>query len=137
MAITPSKSGLVPSARETSRRDDVLAQIRVCIRGNKTIRLPAFDPSLGRGEERFALMNIGREPNDFCGTVGDYRYQFEGEEDLLHLIVTTDHGRRLTPEEGQAVAAFLLDGVPPSLVWLRPGEFSQHFYLGHELVLTD
>lgn len=106
------------------------------IRENRTIRLPDFDPSLSRPSDRYALISIGLEPNDFSGAVGRYRYQFEGEEDLLHLIVTAAGGETLTPEEGQSVASFVLVGLSPALIWLKPGEYSQHFYFGHEDLLA-
>jgi hypothetical protein len=75
---------------------------------------------------------VGAEENAFCGNVGPYRYQFEGEEDLLHLIVTRQDKDRLTVEEAQEVAGFLMPGIPAGLVWLKPGEFSQHFWVGHD-----
>lgn len=105
------------------------------VRENRTIKLPDFDPSLSRPSDRYALISVGAEPNHFSGAVGQYRYQFEGEEDLLHLIVTTVEGSPLTPEEGQQVAGFVLEGLPTALIWLRPGEFSQHFYFGHDELL--
>ena len=40
--------------------------------------------------------------------------------------------RPLQPTEAQQVAGFLLEGVPPALIWLKPGEFTQHFYVGHD-----
>lgn len=107
------------------------------VRENRTIKLPPFDPSLARPSDKYALINIGLEPNEFSGTVGKYRYQFEGEEDLLHLIVTADGGTPLTPEEGQRVASFVLRGLPPAMIWLRPGEYSQHFYFGHDELLDN
>jgi hypothetical protein len=117
---------------EQQRRDEVMRRILDYVRENRTIKLPPFDPSLARPNDRYALINIGVEPNEFSGTVGRYRYQFEGEEDLLHLIVTTEEGEPLTAEEGQQVASFVLNGLPPALIWLRPGELSQHFYFGHD-----
>jgi len=26
----------------------------------------------------------------------------------------------------------VLKGVPPALIWLKPGEMSVHFYVGHD-----
>ena len=96
--------------------------------------LPDFDPETGTASES-ALLTVGAEPNPYCGTLGPFRYQFEGEEDLLHLIVTRCDGEPLTPEEGQTVAGFVLEGVPPGLVWFRPGDRSQHFFVGHDELL--
>jgi hypothetical protein len=67
--------------------------------------------------------------------VGDFRYQFEGEEDLLHLFVTRLDGSPIDSADGLAVAQFLMPTVPPALVWHKPGEFSQHFYVGHDDLL--
>ena len=109
-----------------------MRRILELIHANQTIKLPVFDPSIDRPSDRYALINIGIEPNEFSGSVGKYRYQFEGEEDLLHLIVTTVESETLTVAEGQSVAGFVLDGVPPALIWLKPGQYSQHFYFGHD-----
>ena len=121
-----------PSDEETARRNEVMNLILEFVRENRTIKLPAFDPTLSRPSDRFALLSIGLESNEFSGTVGEFRYQFEGEEDLLHLIVTHKEGQPVTTEQGQAVASFILRGVPTALIWLRPGEYSQHFYFGHD-----
>jgi hypothetical protein len=101
------------------------------------IKLPDFDPTVSRGSGDFALTTVGIEPNDFGGRVGPYRYQFEGEEDLLHLIVTRLDGEPLSVEEGRDVAGFLLPEVEPGLLWLRPGQASQHFYLAHDELVRD
>ncbi|RYG38555.1 hypothetical protein EON81_03380 [bacterium] len=102
------------------------------IRDDRTIKLPPFDPEISRPSDRFALLSVGLEPNDFGGTVDRFRYQFEGEEDLLHIIVTTVDDSPVTPAQGQMVCGFLLQGVSPALIWFRPGEYSQHFYVGHD-----
>jgi hypothetical protein len=96
------------------------------------IKLPPFDPAKPQPQD-FALQSFPE--NDFSGHVGPYEYQLEGEDDLLHLVVVRADRGRLTAEEGRAVAGFVLQGVPPAVVWLRPGEFSQHFYLGHDELL--
>ena len=121
-----------PTEAEIQRRDAVMAAVFDFIRSNRTIKLPVFDPELDRPSDQYALLSVGIEDNVFGGNVADYRYQFEGEEDLLHLIVTGREGQALTPQEGQRVAGFLLPDVSPALIWLRPGEFSQHFYVGHD-----
>jgi hypothetical protein len=127
--------GLNPSAEENERRRRVLGAVLDHVREDRRIFLPPFDPNLSRPSDEVALQSVGIEPNDFGGTIGGYRYQFEGEEDLLHLIVTRTDGRTLTPAEGQEVATFLLQGLPESLVWLKPGEYTQHFYFGHDELL--
>lgn len=119
---------------EQQRRDRVIERILQCIRTGETIKLPPFDPALSIPSPT-ALATIGAEPNDFSGTIGDFRYQFEGEEDLLHIIVTRLDGSRLTAEEGQVVVGQLVPSVSPAVIWLRPGEFSQHFYFGHDELL--
>jgi len=127
---------LRPEVSEQSRRDEVMRLILDCVNRNQTIRLPKFDPLLARPSDQFALVSIGLEVNEFSGSLGPYRYQFEGEEDLLHLIVTREDQGELSAKEGQSVAGFVLRGVPPGLIWLKPGEFSQHFYFGHDELLT-
>lgn len=78
------------------------------------------------------LPRDGNSINPFAGTAGLYEYVFEGEDDLLHIAVTRiDHGA-ITPEEGQCIISWLLPGMPAGLIWIRPGEYSQHFYCGHD-----
>jgi hypothetical protein len=127
---------LDPTRQEAARRREVLAQILEHVRSGRTIKLPAYDPELSRPSETYALQWMGIEPNPFGGLVGPYRYQFEGEDDLLHLMVTRSDGSPISVAEAQQVAGFLLDGVPAALVWLRAGELSHHFYCGHDELLT-
>jgi len=135
-------SFLKPTPDEAERRDRVMWRILKDIQESRTIKLPDFDATLSRPSDQFALTNIGAEPNDYSGVMGDFRYQFEGEEDLLHLIITRTDAAPLSVEIAQQVVSCVLEGVPPALIWLRPGTFSQHFYFGHDdlignLVLTD
>ena len=124
-----------PDLQEQNRRNEVVARVLAAIRADQTIRLPEFDPASDRPSDEFALLSIGLEQNDYSGTVGGYRYQFEGEEDLLHLIVTRDNLAELAAEEAQAVAGFIYPTVPPALMWFKPGKRSHHFYLGHDVLL--
>jgi hypothetical protein len=124
------------TADEVQRRDRVMDAILEAVHQGQRIRLPDFDrekPNIGA---EFALQTVGIEPNNYGGTVGPCRYQFEGEEDLLHLIVVRTDNAELSVAEAREVAAFLLPGVPTALIWLRPGVFSQHFYLGHDELAT-
>jgi len=115
-----------PSTEDLAQRADVLQAVRACLDAGERMMLPRG----GVAESEIALLRVGEEPNPFGGRVGDYRYQFESEDDLIHLmVVRTDYGP-LTPEEGQRVVRFLLPDVQPGLVWLKAGEVSQHFYLG-------
>ncbi len=113
----------------------VLQAILDHVQTDRRIFLPPFDAGSSRPSDQFALQSVGLEPNEFGGVVGPFRYQFEGEEDLLHLIVSRSDGGTLSPEEGQAVASFLLPELPQSLVWFKPGEYTQHFYFGHDELL--
>jgi hypothetical protein len=135
-SATPLPPGLEPTAEEKAQRRAVLTRVLEFIHANRTIKLPPLDPKISRPSDTFALVNIGHEPNDFAGSCGPFRYQFEGEEDLLHLFVTRPipdaDPADIAVAEGQAVAAWVLDGVPPALVWLKPGNFSIHFYFGHD-----
>lgn len=124
---------LTPSDVERHDRDQILRRILACVAAGETVRLPAFDPVASVAGE-FSMATVGLEPNPFGGVVAGFRYQFEGEEDLLHLMVLRQDGSALSPEEGQAVAAFVLAAVPPLLVWFRPGERSMHFFVGHDVL---
>lgn len=128
-------SALFPTNEEATQRDQVIDQVLSYVREDRRINLPEFDPTISRPSDQFALQSVGLEPNGFGGTIGEFRYQFEGEEDLLHIIVTRTDGASLTPQEGQAVTTFLLPNLPPALMWLKPGEFTQHFYFGHDELL--
>ncbi|HRJ27196.1 MAG TPA: hypothetical protein PLO61_06780 [Fimbriimonadaceae bacterium] len=124
-----------PTQSEKDQRNRVMAGVLRAIEANQTIRLPDFDPKIDRASDEFAMLTVGLEPNEFGGRLGDFRYQFEGEEDLLHLMVVRQDLSGLEPSEARSVAAFLLEGVPPALVWYRPGTKSHHFYLGHDDLL--
>lgn len=122
-----------PSLEERACRDEILERILEHIRDDIKIRLPDFDRTIEQGHSEFALHALAENP--FSGSVGPYRYQFEGEDDLLHLIVTRSDGARISAEDARPVARFLLPNVSPAVIWLKPGEFSQHFYLGHDELL--
>lgn len=123
---------LTPTEQEIHRRNEVINRLLDHIREDVRIKLPDFDPSKERPSDLYALINVGIEPNQFSGTIGRFRYQFEGEEDLLHLIVTSQDAAGLSTAEGHEVGSFVLQGVPTALIWLRPGSLSQHFYVGHD-----
>ena len=123
---------LNPTPEEAAQRRRVMAQILDDTRTDNRILLPPFQPGVSQASKTVALLTVGTEPNPYGGTIGDYRYQFEGEDDLLHLFIVRLDGAELTPADGQRVAAWLLKGVPHALVWLKPGRVSQHFYLGHD-----
>lgn len=119
---------------ERAQRDRVMRAIVEAIREGVTIRLPEFDPDRSVAGA-VAMQTVGIEPNPFGGAVGEFRYQFEGEEDLLHLMVARRDLAPAAVEHAQAVAQFLMPDVPPALIWIRPGETTQHFYLGHDVLL--
>lgn len=123
---------LIPSKAEQSQRTAVLAALRDAISRDERVLLPPSAP-LDQGGE-IAMVRVGEEPNSFGGTVGPYRYQFEGEDDLLHLMVVRQDYASLSVEEGQTVASFVLPKLIVSLMWLKPGTISQHFYLAHDLL---
>ncbi|MDH4387857.1 MAG: hypothetical protein QE269_03940 [Fimbriimonas sp.] len=127
---------LAPTDAELAQRNAVMAKILECTRTETRIKLPEFDPARERPSDQFALINVGLEPNDFGGVLGTYRYQFEGEEDLLHLMITSVSEEPVSTAEAHQVASIVLHGVPSALVWLKPGEFSQHFYVGHDELLV-
>ena len=126
---------LAPTEAEIAQRNCVMAKILDCTRTETRIKLPVFDPQRERPSDQFALINVGLEANDFGGTISTYRYQFEGEEDLLHLMITSIDQGPVTTAESHEVASIILHGVPSALIWLKPGEFSQHFYVGHDELL--
>jgi hypothetical protein len=117
---------LAATAEELATAEAVMAAVREAVRSDVRILLPR---RLGSGDPS------GFAPNQFGGQIGGYRYQLEGEDDLLHLIVARTDGGRLTAEQGRLVAGELFKHVSSALIWIRPGEFSQHFYVGHDDLL--
>lgn len=121
-----------PTVDEQTNRDAAIAAILSATATNTMIKLPPFDPENSVQSPTVASATVGMEPNVYGGTFGEFRWQFEGEEDLLHLIVTRSNFQTLTVEEAQSVVAFMLRGIPEALIWLKPGQYSQHFYFGHD-----
>jgi hypothetical protein len=109
---------LSPTEQDRQKRSRVLKSVISAVKAGRTIRL-------------IIAYDVDSNEN-YAGVVGEFEYLFEGEDDLLHLAVMRSDGAPLTPQDGQAVAKFLLEGMPPGLVWIRPGEHSQHFYMGHD-----
>lgn len=112
-----------------ARRDVVLGRLVRAIAEGLPIRLP--QPSSTRPARTTAWEDFD-EASEFAGVVGRWRYLFEGEDDLLHLVVARRDGSAIPVAEAWDVVAFLLPDVPRGLIWIRPGTGSHHFYLGHE-----
>lgn len=123
---------MVPTPEESTRRSEIIGHLLRLIEQNQTVKLPDFDPERPAATPEFPFATVGSEANPLGGTVGDFRYQFEGEEDLLHLVVMRNDQQALSPAEGVSVGEFVLAGVPKGLIRFRPGTVSQHFFLGHE-----
>ena len=73
---------MIPTSDERERRDAIARRVLDHIAENRKIALPDFDPALARPSDRFALVNVGLEPNDFAGTLGTYRYLVRGRGGL-------------------------------------------------------
>lgn len=71
----------------------------------------------------------------YSAILGDFRVQFEGEDDLLHLSVTRLDGGRVSHEEAQRIADLFFHAVPKGLVYSRPAEYSVHYYLAHDVLI--
>ncbi len=124
-----------PTPDERTQIAAVHKALMSSIQKGETIHLPAFDPGASAPGD-FALQTVGVEPNDFGGYLGEFRYQFEGEDDLLHLMVLRRDGQPFPTEEARAIAAELLPGIAPGLVWVKPAPRSCHFYVGHDDLLA-
>lgn len=116
---------------ELERRNSVISAVLNAIANNVRIELPAFHPESG-SPATTAFLSASIMTGPYSGRVNGYRYQFEGEEDLLHLIITQEGDGPITVTEGQAVAKFIFGNVPPALIWFKPGYYSQHYYVGHD-----
>ncbi|MCS7310251.1 MAG: hypothetical protein NZ741_08535 [Armatimonadetes bacterium] len=69
----------------------------------------------------------------YGATLGEYRVQFEGEDDLLHLSITRVDGGRMTHDEAQQLADLFFHAVPKGLIQCLPAEHSVHYYIAHDL----
>lgn len=114
-----SKTMFQPSIDEAELRSRILGSVLEYVRENKPIP-----------------MSSGIE-SEFRGRLGDYLYQFEGEEDLLHLWVSKSSGEDVSPNEGRKVFAWVVGDLPEPLVWLKPGQKSQHFYFAQDDLLRS
>jgi hypothetical protein len=116
---------------ERAERNRVVAAICEAVRTDSRILMPDFDPSLSQpGESGFT--SVGVEPSAYSGRVGGLRYLFEGEDDVLHLMVARTDGLELDSGPARDLAAWLLEGIAPGLVWYKPGRLTHHFYCGHD-----
>ncbi|MCS6830232.1 MAG: hypothetical protein NZ749_06260 [bacterium] len=85
-------------------------------------------------EDTRAGVPVSLSRRERYGTVlGEFRVQFEGEDDLLHLAITRVDGGRVAHEEAQQVADLFFRSVPKGLIQCRPAEYSVHYYIGHDL----
>ena len=126
---------LTPTADEIAVRDQVISTILAHIRDNTTIHLPPYQPATAEASDRYALQSVGIEANPFGGRFGLFRYQFEGEDDLLHLFISRPDGEPVTPAEAQFVAGLLYPNLPKAMLWYHPATYSHHFYVGHDVLL--
>lgn len=125
---------LRPTPEEQERRQQVLDLVCERIRAAEPILLPP-PPAGSDAKSDFALVPIAKSPNAYNGTVGEYIYQFEGEDDLLHIFVVKTADEELELKEAQAVFEFLFPTFPPALSWTKSGTVSHHFYMGHDNLL--
>jgi hypothetical protein len=124
---------LKPTEAEAARLAHVLDAVAEAVDAGAAVRLPQARLPVPEGLTPDAC--LGLEPNEFGGEVAGIRYQFEGEEDLLHLVVSRGRGGALPLAEARAVAEFALPGVPPGLVWHKAGATTHHFYVGHDVLV--
>lgn len=123
-----------PTDRERTRRDEVLARLVLAVRRGDRVPVPPPNPAL---PAHLAALGSVDPDTPFAGSLGPFVYQFEGEDDLLHLLVARHDGAPLSMEDAQPVVSFVLPMLPPSLMWVKPGRLSQHFYFGHEAILVS
>lgn len=109
---------MTPTETEFQVRDSVLGAVLEAVRAD--VRIPmSLEPS-----------------SPYKGEIQGFRYLFEGEDDLLHLLVERVDGSEITPEQAQEVVELILPDFPSGLMWLKPGVYSQHFYFGHDELLN-
>ncbi len=67
--------------------------------------------------------------------IGEYRVQFEGEDDLLHLSITRLDSGPINWLEAREMSALFLAGIPETMIFAKPARHSAHFYLPHDVFL--
>ncbi len=117
---------------ELEQAEAVRKAVLEAIRTNTRIKVPDFDRDAEWAGGEPPLRRIAQTENPFGGQLGPYLYQFEGEEDLLHIFVIRADDGELSVAEGRTVLDVLIPELSPGLVWLKPGVHSQHFYFGHD-----
>lgn len=86
-------------------------------------------------EDTRAGVTISLSQRERYGAVlGEYRVQFEGEDDLLHLAITRTDGGCVSHEEAQQIADLFFHNIPKGLIQCRPAQYSVHYYLGHDIL---
>jgi hypothetical protein len=125
---------ITASSSDEAHRVQVLTSILDHVARGQTIRLPEWDRSVPVASTDYALLNVGLEPNQFGGFCGEMRYQFEGEDDLLHLMICRRDGEAMDVRSAQETASWLLRGVPTGLYWVKHASRSSHFYVGHDIL---
>ncbi len=131
MSIEPSFFS--PTTEEDASREAILHRILDFIQRGERIVLPEWDRS-PQSLSDYALLNVGLEPNDFGSFVGEWRYQFEGEDDLLHLMICRRDQGAMPGSEARGIVDWLLKGVPTGLYWVKHATHSHHFYVGHDIL---
>ncbi len=111
---------LQPTSSEIEQRDRILDDIRRCVLSGR--KIPMAAPG---------------GPDPFSGSIGPFAYRFEGEDDLLHLMVWRPDERPFSEADARAVAAWVLVGVPTGVVFFRPGEQTHSFFLAHDELLSE
>ncbi|MHB1460052.1 MAG: hypothetical protein ACYC1M_02050 [Armatimonadota bacterium] len=71
----------------------------------------------------------------YATTLGDFKVQFEGEDDLLHLEIVRTDGTKLDILGAKQIADRFFANIPPALIVVKPAEFSAHYYLPHDILL--
>lgn len=135
-------NSISPSEGDVQQRDAVLQAIITTLQTSNLILLPR--PSTDGGEGYRSVPGSNRAlselpaplpalliQNQYGGQIGPFYYQFESEEDLVHLIVAKTDFSEITVEEARLVVDFVLPFFPAALLWLKPGQLSQHFYFGN------
>jgi len=69
----------------------------------------------------------------YGATLGNFRVQFEGEDDLLHLAITRTDDGEVSHREAQTIADAFFHRVPKGLIQCRPAVYSVHYYIAHDL----
>ncbi len=115
----------------------VLEKIKEYTLQNKPIRIPRLNCVEKSHGSEMAYLTDWTQISEFAGSIGEYQFLFEGEDDLLHLVILRKDLQPISVEDARRIVEKIMPDVPTAKIWLSPGIFTQHFYVGHDELISS